>query len=97
MELPSPEEFKRLGVCDTRKLALLAVLVLRGFLVLEDTEVDVFTLPLDTLFLDDVFETMDCAVGGRELMVGGCGKEPILIVFLTVREAGKLLCLIEED
>lgn len=95
--MPSPEEFKRLGVCDTRKLALLAVLVLGGFLVLEDAELVAFTLPFDALFFEDVFETMDCAVGGLELVVGGCGNEPILIVLLTVWVPGKLSCLMEVD
>lgn len=40
--------------------------------------------PSDVRFLVDVVEAIDADVGGREPALGGCGNEPMLIVFRIV-------------
>lgn len=78
--IPSPAEFSKLGVCDERKLV--ATLARGDFLVLVGAPCMLIP-PSEVLFLVDVVEAIDAAVGGREFAFGGCGNAPILTVFRT--------------
>ena len=78
--MPSPAELSRLGVWDVRKLA--AALFLGDFLDLMDVACMLFP-PSEVLFLVEVLDAMEAAVGGRELTLGGWGKAPMLTVFRT--------------
>lgn len=82
MDIPSPDEFSRLGVCEPRKLAELTALALGDFLVFGAIEAE---SPLDILFLTEVEELVEAEVEGR-VGVGGCGNEPMLTVFRTALE-----------
>ncbi len=82
MDLPSPVELSRLGVCEPRKLPALAVLILGSFLCFELTT-PLAVLPSEMRFLSTRDSLADTVVGGRGDDGGGCGKEPILMVFRT--------------
>lgn len=81
MDFPSPAEFSRLGVCEARKLDTLAVLILGSFLLFE--VITPVVLASDTRFLSGMDSLAEEDVVGRELVAGGCGKAPILIVLRT--------------
>ena len=82
IDLPSPAELSRLGVWETRKLPELAVLIFGSFLCFEVTT-PLAVLPSDMRFLSDMGSFVEREVEGLEDGGGGCGKEPILMVFLT--------------
>ena len=81
IDIPSPDELSKLGVCDERKLA--ATLALGDFLVLPETAYMLEAVPSDVRFFVDVVEAIEADVGGREGAFGGLGKEPMLTVFRT--------------
>jgi hypothetical protein len=80
MVLPSPAEFNRLGVCEARKLGLLARLARGNFLLLVNPP----TPASDARFLS----MMDSLDVGREVGLGGTGNAPILVTFLTAFAEG---------
>lgn len=87
IDFPSPAEFNRLGVCEARKLPVLAVLILGSFLFLEEAATPV-VLPSETRFLSGRDSLAEDDVVGRELIAGGCGKAPILMVLRTALAEG---------
>ena len=83
IDFPAPPPFSRLGVWEPRySLVLLAVLTL-GVLLLRVDAADM--LVASDFRFEEPREAMDMAVFGREpVRLGGCGKAPMLIVFLTL-------------
>ena len=66
-----------------RKLPVLAVLILGSFLLLGKVAAPV-VLPSDIRFLSGILSPFEDEVPGRELVMGGCGNAPILMVLRTV-------------
>lgn len=87
IDLPSPAELSRLGVWEAWKPPGLAVLILGGFLCFEATT-PLAVLPSDIRFLSGRGSFVEREVEGREDVGGGCGNEPILMVFRTFLVAG---------
>jgi hypothetical protein len=83
IDLPAPPPFNKLGVWELRKsLILLAVLTL-GVRLLREDPLEIMLVASDFRF-PEFTDAMDMAVFGREFeALGGCGKAPMLTVFLT--------------
>jgi hypothetical protein len=89
MVFASPAELNKLGVCEARKLALLARLARGNFLLLVKPP----TPASDARFLS-MMESLDV---GREVGLGGTGNAPILVTFLTALAEGMPEALPTED
>lgn len=79
--------FSKDGTSDIRYAAE-PLLYLGVFLDFDVVEV-LIRLTSDIRFLGDVGEAMDAAVPGLDTPLGGCGNEPMLIVFRTVCGVGR--------